>query len=98
MTVFLEHSSWRWWIVGEEAKMSWHVRYFDRTLKHEVLSSEFASKEDALEHAWQLAEGENDIEAIEGPDEELVTVEEIGSWFDQHTLREGDSDPKLGRI
>ena len=75
--------------VGRNAKMSWHVRYFDRTLKHEVLSSEFATKEAALEHAWQLAQEENDIEAIEGPDEELVTLEEIGSWFDQRASREG---------
>ncbi len=78
--------------------MSWHVRYFDRTLKHEVLSSEFVSQEEALEYAWQLAQGENDIEAVEGPDEELVTVEEIGSWFDKRAVLEIDSDPKLGKI
>lgn len=70
--------------------MSWYVRYFDRSLKHEFLSSEFLSQDDALEYAWKLAQGAADILAIEGPDEELVTVEEIGSWFDKRTLREGE--------
>ena len=63
--------------------MGWHVRYADRELKHEMLSPELPSREDAFEAAWQIAQGPHDILALEGPDEETVTVEEIGSWFDR---------------
>lgn len=63
--------------------MSWHVRYIDDDLKHEMLSPEFESKCAALEHAWMLAQGNTEITAIEGPDEELVTLEEIELWFDE---------------
>jgi hypothetical protein len=68
--------------------MSWHVRYIDRSLKHELLSPEFATKDEALESAWDIAQGENDISAMEGPDEELVSMEEIGAWFDRRASRE----------
>jgi hypothetical protein len=72
--------------------MGWHVRYIDRSLKHELLSPEFATREEAFEGAWVLAQGENDISAIEGPDEQTVTVEEIGSWFDRRSSDEGPVD------
>jgi hypothetical protein len=68
--------------------MSWHVRYFDRTLKHELLSPEFTTRDEAFESAWTLAQEENDISAIEGPDEELVPREEIAAWFDRRASRE----------
>ena len=68
--------------------MSWHVRYIDRALKHEVLSPEFGTRDEALENAWAIAQGENDITAIEGPDEELVTMEEVGAWFDRRAQRD----------
>ena len=63
--------------------MSWHVRYIDKELKNEILSPEFESKRAALEHALVLAGTDCDITAIEGPDEELVTLEEIELWFDE---------------
>ena len=63
--------------------MSWHVRYLDKELRHEMLSPEFESQHAALEHAWILAQGDIEITAIEGPDEELVSVEEIDLWFDE---------------
>ena len=63
--------------------MAWHIRYVDRGIKHEALSPELPTREAALDAAWDLAQGENDILAIEGPDEETVTEEEIGSWFDR---------------
>ena len=72
--------------------MSWHVRYIDRSLKHEVLSPEFATKEEALESAWDIAQGENDISAVEGPDEELVSMEEIAAWFDRRASRESAAE------
>jgi hypothetical protein len=72
--------------------MSWHVRYIDRSLKHELLSPEFATKEEALESAWDIAQGENDISAIEGPDEELVSMEEIAAWFDRRASRENATE------
>ena len=66
--------------------MSWHVRYIDTELKHEMLSPEFDTKHAALEHAWTLAQGSIEIAAIEGPDEELLTLEEIELWFDEQGL------------
>lgn len=64
--------------------MGWHVRYIDDDLKHEMLSREFATKEQALEDAWDLAQQPGkEITAIEGPDEELVLMEEIQAWFDR---------------
>ncbi len=66
--------------------MGWHVRYIDKTLNHELVSPELPTREAAFEQAWTIAnEGENDITAIEGPDEALVTVEEIGAWFDRRS-------------
>src|ERR1035437_10114827 len=67
--------------------MGWHVRYIDRSLKHELLSLEFATRDEAFESAWTLAQEENDISAIEGPDEELVSIEEISAWFDRRASR-----------
>ncbi len=66
--------------------MSWHVRYIDRTLKHEMLSPELESREEAFETAWTLAQDEsNEITALEGPDEQTVTIEEINAWFDRQS-------------
>jgi hypothetical protein len=69
--------------------MGWHVRYTDRSLKHELLSPEFATRDEAFEAAWTLAQEKNDISAIEGPDEELVSMEEISAWFDRRASRKG---------
>jgi hypothetical protein len=66
--------------------MGWHVRYFDEALKHEMLSREWATEEQALEEAWNLAQRKGiDITAIEGPDEELVPMEDIQAWFDKRS-------------
>jgi hypothetical protein len=70
--------------------MTWHVRYIDRTLKHELLSPEFATREDAFESAWALAQDDNDITAIEGPDEELVSMDEISAWFAERSANSED--------
>ncbi len=67
--------------------MAWHVRYVDRALKHELLSQEFDTRAGALESAWSLAQADKDITAIEGPDEELVSIEEISDWFDARASR-----------
>lgn len=65
--------------------MGWHVRYIDRDLKHEMLSQEWATEEEALEHAWNLATREGkEITAVEGPDEAIVPMDEIESWFEKH--------------
>lgn len=64
--------------------MGWHVRYIDHDLKHEMLSREWATEEEALEDAWKLAQQKDkEITAIEGPDEEIVPLEEIQAWFDK---------------
>ena len=72
--------------------MTWHVRYIDRLLKHDLISPEFESRLQALEHAWTLAQAGSDISAIEGPDEELVTIEEISLWFDERASRKGNTE------
>jgi len=61
--------------------MGWHVRHFDRSLKHELLSREFATRDKAFESAWTIAQEENDISAIEVADEELVPTEEMAAWL-----------------
>jgi translation initiation factor 1 (eIF-1/SUI1) len=64
--------------------MGWHVRYIDSSLKHEMLSREWATEDEALEEAWKLAQKKrNQVTAIEGPDEEIVSIEEIQAWFEK---------------
>ena len=65
--------------------MGWIVRYIDDELKHEMVSREFATEEEALEEAWNLAQGENEIAAIEGPEDESVPMLEIEAWFEQRS-------------
>ena len=67
------------------AKMGWFVRYIDDELKHEMLSRELATEEEALEEAWQLAQGDNEVVGIDGPDEESVAMVEIEAWFEQRS-------------
>jgi hypothetical protein len=62
--------------------MGWFVRYIDDELKHEMVSRELGSEEEALEEAWQLAQGDNEIVGIDGPDEESVPLGEIEAWFE----------------
>jgi hypothetical protein len=65
--------------------MPWIVRYIDDELKHEMVSRELATEEEALEEAWILAQGQNEITAIEGPDDESVPMAEIETWFEQRS-------------
>jgi hypothetical protein len=66
--------------------MGWHVRYMDLDLKHEMLSREWATEDEALEDAWTLAQQVGkEITAVEGPDEETVPMEEIQAWFDKRS-------------
>ncbi len=65
--------------------MAWIVRYIDDELKHEMVSRELATEDEALEEAWQLAQGQNEITAIEGPDDESVPMLEIEAWFAQRS-------------
>ena len=64
-------------------KMGWHVRYINNSLKHDMLSREWSTEDEALEEAWTLAQGDNQVTAIEGPDEEIVTLDEILVWFEK---------------
>ena len=61
--------------------MAWHVRFFSPSLKQELLSVELASEEEAFEEAWNLAERGEDVTAIEGPDGEVATADEVDLWF-----------------
>jgi hypothetical protein len=72
--------------------MGWFVRYIDDSLKHEMLSRELATENEALEEAWNLAQGNNEVIAIEGPDEESVPMEEIEAWF-EHRSATGETGP-----
>ncbi len=65
--------------------MGWYVRYIDDELKHEMVSRELATEEEALEEAWQLAQGDNEVVGIDGPDEESVAMVEIEAWFEQRS-------------
>ena len=65
--------------------MGWIVRYIDDELKHELVSREWPTEEEALEEAWNLAQGENEIVAIEGPDDESVPMLEIQAWFESRS-------------
>jgi hypothetical protein len=73
------------WGQEGDLSMGWFVRYIDDELKHEMLSRELASEEEALEEAWQLAQGENEIIGIDGPDEQTVPLEEIQEWFESRS-------------
>jgi hypothetical protein len=48
-----------------------------------MVSRELATEEEAL--AWQLAQGDNEIVGIDGPDEESVPMLEIEAWFEQRS-------------
>jgi hypothetical protein len=72
--------------------MGWYVRYIDDELKHEMLSRELATKDEALEEAWQLAQGDNEVVAIDGPDDESVPMEEIEAWFENRSAT-GETGP-----
>ena len=65
--------------------MGWFVRYIDDELKHEMVSRELATEEEALEEAWNLAQGDNEVIGIDGPDEESVPLVEIEAWFDNRS-------------
>ncbi len=68
--------------------MGWHVRYMDLGLDHEMLSREFSTRDEALEDAWALAQHrDKKILAIEGPDEEILPMEDIEAWFEKRSRR-----------
>ena len=52
----------------------------------------WSSEEEALEEAWQLAQGDNEIVGIDGPDEEAVPMLEIEAWFEQRSAA-GKTEP-----
>ncbi len=72
--------------------MGWYVRYIDDELKHEMMSRELATEEEALEEAWQLAQGDKEVVAIDGPDDESVPTVEIEAWFEQRSAT-GETGP-----
>ena len=72
--------------------MGWYVRYIDDELKHEMVSRELATEDEALEEAWNLAQGDNEVIAIDGPDEESVPMVEIEAWFENRSAT-GESGP-----
>jgi hypothetical protein len=73
-------------------KMGWFVRYIDDELQHEMVSHELATKEEALEEAWQLAQGDNEVVGIDGPDEESLVMAEIEAWFEDRSAT-GETGP-----
>lgn len=65
---------------------SWRVRYFSPALRHDMQSIDFATEEEALAAAWDIARAEGEITAIEGPDGEIAGTDEIEVWFREHDL------------
>ena len=72
--------------------MGWFVRYVDDELKHEMLSRELTTEEEALEEAWRLAQGDNEVLSIDGPDDEFVPMAEIEAWFETRSAT-GETEP-----
>lgn len=66
--------------------MTWHVRYYSPELKTELQSLEFATEDEALAAAYDIAQGDGRITAIEGPDGEIVGTDEIEVWFRERGL------------
>jgi hypothetical protein len=78
--------------------MGWYVRYIDDELKHEMLSRELASEEEALEEAWQLAQGDNEVIAIDGLDDESVPMVEIEAWFETRSATDESGPSSSGSL
>lgn len=72
--------------------MGWFVRYIDDELKHEMISRELATEEEALEEAWNLAQGDNEVVGIDGPDDESIAMVEIEAWFERRSAA-GEKGP-----
>jgi hypothetical protein len=47
--------------------------------------AKLATEEEALEEAWQLAQGDNEVLAIDGPDDESVPMVEIEACFEHRS-------------
>ncbi len=61
--------------------MAWHVRFFSPSLNHDMMSPELATEEEAFEEAWRLAEIGEAVTAVEGPDGEMASADEVDLWF-----------------
>ena len=57
-----------------------------------MLSRELATEDEALEEAWNLAQGDNEVIAIDGPDEESIPMVEIEAWFENRSAT-GENGP-----
>lgn len=66
--------------------MTWRVRYFSPSLHHEMQSQDFQTEAEALAAAWDIAQVDGEITAIEGPDGEIAGTDEIEVWFREHNL------------
>jgi hypothetical protein len=64
----------------------WRVRYFSTSLRHEMQSRDFATESEALAAAYDIAQDDGEITAIEGPDGEIIGTDEIEVWFREHDL------------
>jgi len=64
----------------------WRVRYFSTSLHHDLQSPDFPTEAEALAAAWEIAQGDGEITAIEGPDGEIAGTDEIEVWFREHNL------------
>ena len=57
-----------------------------------MVSRELSTEDEALEEAWNLAQGDNEVIAIDGPDEESVPMVEIEAWFENRSAT-GEKGP-----
>ncbi len=65
---------------------AWRVRYFSAALRHDMQSPDFRTEAEALSAAWDIAQTDGEITAIEGPDGEIAGIDEIELWFREHDL------------
>jgi hypothetical protein len=75
-----------WDPTDEASTMTWRVRYFSPSLQHEMQSPDFPTEGEALAAAWDIAQDDGEITAIEGPDGEIAGTDEIEVWFREHNL------------
>jgi hypothetical protein len=57
-------------------------------------SPDFTTEAEALAAAWDIAQGDGQITAIEGPDGEIAGTDEIEVWFREHNLVAPPVDPR----
>ena len=60
--------------------------------RRRIEARELATEKEAFEEAWNLTQGDNEVIAIDGPDEESIPMVEIEAWFENRSAT-GENGP-----